>query len=432
MKEKHLHYIWKNKLFDRLLLCGHEVEVLSVGEHNHSDGPDFQEARLRWDGLLWIGSVELHLKTSDWYSHRHDTDPLYSSLILHITVEGGDPVRSVTGREIPTASLGISPSVQKRLEQLAVPSDSLRCMPEIGLLPPSYHRSIWDRMLLERWGEKVREVSARLDADSVWALLYRLLLRYLGAYRNNDAMEQLACSLPLTVLRKHVDDLTTLEALLLGQGGWLSNPPRDVYEAKLWQEYVFYKQKFSLTPLPTEAFRSLRVRPATHPARMLAVAARLLHEGDELIEAILSLSIERMEKVLSLPPSVYWSRHYDIAKRSAQSWKGVGKDTVRSLIINAALPTAFVYYRSRGDDGRSTRSMELLRKLSAESNYVTRLFTQNGLPPTNAAESQALLHMYRKYCTPYRCLACPIAKSLLKALQNRGKDVDPAHRTNKV
>lgn len=83
--EQLLHYVWKHKLFPLTALCttsGKPVEVIDPGLHNRNAGPDFFNAKVKIDGTLWVGNVEIHDKASDWYVHRHDKVFLESPVVV--------------------------------------------------------------------------------------------------------------------------------------------------------------------------------------------------------------------------------------------------------------------------------------------------------------------------------------------------------------
>jgi len=78
MTEEFLHFLWKNQLFTKESLfaaSGEKIEVLDTGEMNKNSGPDFFNAKVNVDGLLWVGNVEIHKKSSDWIRHKHHLDP---------------------------------------------------------------------------------------------------------------------------------------------------------------------------------------------------------------------------------------------------------------------------------------------------------------------------------------------------------------------
>ena len=89
MKEDFLHYLWRARRFhiDNLrTTLGEPIEILAWGEYNRHAGPDFQQARLRIDGTLWAGSVEMHLRASEWVRHRHHEDEAYRNVILNVVL----------------------------------------------------------------------------------------------------------------------------------------------------------------------------------------------------------------------------------------------------------------------------------------------------------------------------------------------------------
>lgn len=85
--EQLLHYVWKHKIFPLSLLqttSGRPVEVIDPGLPNMNAGPDFFNAKLKIDGTLWVGNVEVHTQASDWLLHRHDRDKAYDTVIHSI------------------------------------------------------------------------------------------------------------------------------------------------------------------------------------------------------------------------------------------------------------------------------------------------------------------------------------------------------------
>jgi len=87
MTEALLQFIWQYQCFSTpklQLVSGQPLEVLSTGVANTGGGPDFLGAQLVFDNLQWPGSVEVHFKSSYWYTHQHQDDPAYDGVILHV------------------------------------------------------------------------------------------------------------------------------------------------------------------------------------------------------------------------------------------------------------------------------------------------------------------------------------------------------------
>ena len=76
MEEKLIQYVWQLRLFptDGLkTVDGEDVEVIDQGLLNTNSGPDFFNAKIKLDGQLWVGNIEIHVRASDWFRHHHDT-----------------------------------------------------------------------------------------------------------------------------------------------------------------------------------------------------------------------------------------------------------------------------------------------------------------------------------------------------------------------
>lgn len=89
-RESLLHWIWENLQFDVRALetdCGKALSVIEPGVLNKGKGPDFLNARIQIGGLLFAGHVEIHTDEAEWNSHRHQHDPAYNNVILHVIYE---------------------------------------------------------------------------------------------------------------------------------------------------------------------------------------------------------------------------------------------------------------------------------------------------------------------------------------------------------
>ena len=108
MSEDFLAYVWKFQYFDKTGLqteTGEMLSVLRTGMQNVNAGPDFLDASLQIGEITWAGSVELHVKSSDWQRHKHTTDQKYDQVILHVVWENDMPVLRTDGSEVPVLTL---------------------------------------------------------------------------------------------------------------------------------------------------------------------------------------------------------------------------------------------------------------------------------------------------------------------------------------
>src|SRR5262245_5029094 len=86
--ERLLQLIWYHQriLRDQLVaMDGRRLQVLHPGFWNRSAGPDFTGAVLQWDDEKPVsGDIEIDLVASGWHGHKHDTNPNYKGVLLHV------------------------------------------------------------------------------------------------------------------------------------------------------------------------------------------------------------------------------------------------------------------------------------------------------------------------------------------------------------
>ncbi|HMP32103.1 MAG TPA: DUF2851 family protein, partial [Saprospiraceae bacterium] len=87
INEDFLYFIWESKQLANKILTtydGQELSIVHFGFRNRVSGPDFTGAKVKIGEVLWAGNVEMHVKASDWYLHKHDDDKAYNNVILHV------------------------------------------------------------------------------------------------------------------------------------------------------------------------------------------------------------------------------------------------------------------------------------------------------------------------------------------------------------
>lgn len=165
--ERLLHYVWKYKLYAATPLItteGRPVQVIDPGMQNTDAGPDFFNAKIKIDGTLWVGSVEIHDKSSDWLLHHHDTDKAYDCVILHIIgFNDFQPVRT-NGNPIPQMLLTVPENILRSIDWLLYREAALPCLDHITGIAP-LHIACWmEALLSERLERKTHDIFLLLDA----------------------------------------------------------------------------------------------------------------------------------------------------------------------------------------------------------------------------------------------------------------------------
>lgn len=421
MKEDFLHYIWQFKKFNMLDLKtvqGEPVEIINAGQYLQQAGPDFFNAQIVISGQKWAGNVEIHLKSSDWYIHRHETDPNYHNVILHVVWEHDTEVFRKDNTEIPVLELKnyTDVSILNSYNALAAAKSWIYCEKELESI---------DRFVLENWKERLfferlQRKSAPIlelakDIANDWeAALFCFLARNFGLNTNGEAFYKIAKSIPFSVIRKESFEAENLEALLFGRAGLLDADHEDLYFKNLKGRYQYLSHKYQLQPVYVDDLQFFKHRPDNFPTIRLSQLAQLYHLHQNLFSKIVQATdIQTIYDIFRVQASPYWQSHYRFDKESPKKRKALTTSFVDLLIINTIVPFRFAYGKSTGREN-SEELMNLLRAISPEKNSIIDKFRQFKTPVESAYDSQSLLQLRNEYCAHKRCLQCVLGLELLK------------------
>lgn len=422
MKEDFVAYLWKNKLLispSMRCILGEKVEMIDPGQENTDSGPDFFAARIRLDDTLWVGNVEVHTRTSDWQKHGHDKDPAYDNIILHVVYENDSTVTTSSGKIVPVLEVKnyIGQHLLDNYQQLIANKHWIPCQNNIGEVHPFFINNWLNRLLVERLERKAREVFHYYNYFSKdWdQTFYYLLARNFGFKVNSGAFGLLAQRTPYSLLARNNHHFSTLEALLFGQAGLLTSALKDVYPRMLLREYLFQQKKHQLTPVEGKLWKFARLRPVNFPTLRIAQFAMMIHLHERLFSKMMQIKAPgQIRQLFHIKASPYWDDHYTFDKPSAGKEKKLGATSIYNLIINTIAPIQFVYASTTMNGALKENAVNLFQKCVAENNAIIASWKRLNVIPQNAADSQALLELKKYYCTPKKCLRCPIGHMILR------------------
>ena len=418
--EQLLHYVWKHKIFPLKELkttTGQQVEVIDTGLANTDAGPDFFNAKLKLDGVLWIGNIEIHERSSDWFKHGHHADAGYNSVILHIASEIDTEISRSNGERIPQIQLICPEAVRTNYKELLETDSYPPCYRIIPSLPPFTAHSWMTALQMERFEQKATLLNERLKrCQGNWEdAFFITLARNFGFGLNGDAFETWAHRLSFRAVDKHRNDLFQIEAIFFGQAGILEDSDGDGYYLRLKKEYTYLQHKFGLIPMDASLWRFLRLRPANFPHIRIAQLACLYHRAYGLLSRIMETeTLQGVRDILKGGTSEYWLTHYTFGGSSPSRPKTLSNTSLDLLIINTVVTFLYAYGLHKGNRVLCARAGSFLEELKAENNYITRMWEQYGMKASNAADSQALIQLKKEYCDKKKCLYCRIGYEYLK------------------
>ncbi|NCC11061.1 MAG: DUF2851 family protein [Bacteroidia bacterium] len=416
-----LQYLWKHKIFPLKPLqtvAGVPVEVIDTGLWNRDAGPDFFNAKLKIDSTLWVGNVEVHQRSSDWYRHGHDHDKAYDSVILHVVASVDAEVRRSDGEAVPQLLLNCPDQMREHYERLCHQQEHPACVEILPTLSRFTVHAWMAALQAERIDAKVLVLKAWLaHCNGDWEEAFFIALaRNFGFGLNGDIFERWSKQLAFRAINKHRDNLFQVEAFFFGQAGLLADASGDTYYESLHREYLYLAHKFELpSPMDKSLWRLLRLRPGNFPYIRLAQLAYLYHRSENLFSQLMEAdSLADLRALLSTRTSAYWETHFLFGKESKQQERSMGTRSVDLLILNTVVPFLQAYGVHKGDERRSVRAQQFMEELKAEENYITRKWRSAGIQIESAADSQALIQLEKGYCEKKKCLHCRFGYEFLK------------------
>ncbi len=420
MHEYFLHYVWRHRLFNTSNLrleSGEELTVLHPGFYNRDAGPDFQESLLRIGSHRWMGSVELHVNSSEWKAHGHSNDPAYENVILHVVWKHEEEVLLTDGTRLPVLTLEkrVDKALLKRYRLLNFSPEPIPCARHWKGHFPTAAWQMLERAAAERLEKRTEKILKLVDdRQGDWeAAGWLWLARAFGQRVNADAFERLAGSLPWKTIQRLAGKPLQLEAALFGQAGFL-NEPEGEYTRKLKKEYQFVAAKHKLRPPLGLQWKRLRMFPASFPERRLQQLYQMVQQHPrvlaDLLEAKETSDLHKLFEVFEEEETAFGD------KQPMLNTARPGRETMNRWLINCAVPLVFAYGHFHQLPALTDKALYWLESLAAEENQITRQYEKLGLKVSNALQSQGLLELHAVYCNSKRCLDCLIGNHwLLKA-----------------
>ncbi len=428
--EQLLHYVWKHKLFplkSPVTADGLGIEVIDTGLHNHDAGPDFFNAKVKIDGTLWVGNVEIHDRASDWFVHHHEQDVRYDNVILHVCGTIDTEAVDSQGRPIRQLQLDVPDDIAEHYDELIHSDHYPPCYRIIPELPSLMIHSWMSSLETERLEQKTVAINERVvRCGGDWQAAYFVTMaRNYGFGINGEAFEQWACNIPLGSVAHHRDDLFQIEAIFMGQAGLLEPEAlpktyrdkalRDTYYQRMASEYCYLAYKFSMQAMDFHQWKFLRLRPQNFPHIRLSQLAQLYYNRTAGLSEIIECgSLRELREHLKTQATPYWQTHFAFGTEHTPNEKHLSAASLNLMILNTVIPMLFAYGRHICNEGLCDRAFEFLEQLKAEDNHIIRMWQECGMKVENAGDTQALIQLKNEYCDHKDCLRCRIGYEYLK------------------
>lgn len=420
MEESFLHALWRQQLFEKKSTWQVDGELLTVvhpGTTNRNAGPDFEQAKIKIGPLEWVGSIEIHVKASEWNTHQHQKDAAYQSVVLHVVWEKDADVMRKDGSIVPTFEVRelVSLDVLLRYRQLMEAKD--RPIPCLPLLNSAMHMRVLamqERVLVERLQRKAESIVLRQKQNyGNWQeTLFQTVSWCLGLKVNAEAMLALTQAIPLKWLAAQQFDHRKTATLLLGAAGLL-DPENGPVSKELASDFAFWKAKYSIAPMNLN-WKKFRLRPGAFPEQRILLLAHLA--------GFIPNWIQQMDDPAGRP-AFYTIRHDPeaedlfknfLTERNCPPSKLDWTDFLKNqLIINVFAPILAAIGTEKNQYETMLKAIDWLSEAKSEKNERTRIWEQAGFEIKNAAESQAFQELLTSWCQQKRCMQCQVGAGIL-------------------
>lgn len=419
MNENLLQYLWKYKIFSKIDFKDSEenpLEILDFGKFNKNAGPDFSLAKIKIKDVILAGNIEIHVKSSDWYFHHHDTQKDYQSVILHVVYFNDIDVLELKNAGIPTLELKdyIDDKILAKYQSLENHFEFIPC--ENIFEPKKIPFLFSEETLLKKLDEKSIEIENLLaqSKNNYEAVLFQKLAYSFGLKVNAEIYQNIAENIDFKIVQKVSQKHFQLESLLFGKGNLLE---KETDINKKWKtEFEFLKTKFKISD-QVFPVKFLRLMPPSFPTIRLSQLANLYHLQPNLFSKILNAKniTELKSYFAKVQTSEFWKSHYTFEKSSDEKTEKIlSDDFIDILLINAVLPVIYTYYKNIYPE-KTDQILEFYKNLKPEKNSIISQWKKLGIKLNSSLETQAFLFQYKHFCSEKNCLNCSIGFQILKS-----------------
>jgi hypothetical protein len=420
MKEEYLHHVFKKKMLGNTFKTIHDktLTVIDFGEHNTNAGPDFLDAKIRYDGHVWAGPIEFHVNASDWYKHKHQNDATYDNVVAHFVYKS-DRTVFVKDFETPTVEISgmIDPAHYKKYQELVQSRSAILCRDQIADIHPDIIEEQLNKSLKERLWRKallvVKDIEANAgDRDKAFLLA---VARVFGGQVNQLPFETLIEKLEQKWLAKLNYDPFRTEALLFGMAGMLDFESEEKYIKALQDEFQYQKKLFELVAMPKQNWKYSRMRPHNFPDLRLAQFAAWLKSRPHTTTFLSpNWDFEKWKQGFKIELNPFWEQHFRLKNTSNKLVTTNLTDGFTDLIfINAVVPYIYAIGLWEGNDAYNQQAQEILKQIKPEKNTIITEWKKTGVKVRSAFETQSLLELKKQGCNRKKCLFCALGKSIL-------------------
>lgn len=433
-----LCWCWKYQLLGRTLRTtdGKTIEVSDPGLYNRNRYGVFFNAKVKIDGLLCVGNIQVLDYACHWRYHGKDINSEYQNVILVVVYNADEEVFLQNGKRIPIVQAEVPEKYRQNAWTLLEPTGQVSCKGHVMEYTTHLARHAWLAAMQTEWMEEVTDRMQRYHTKELMPIIdiaFNQILRGFGFTVNEVAMDLLARAIPINAIQNHIDDLFQIEAIIFGQAGLLIRegtvqdalPERfrekalmEGYFTKLRNEWLYLSHKYSM-PMPVSrlVWYAMGKGSAYYPHVYLSMLVNWLYVNfhPNIVERV--LEIETAQEAFAFFNShctPYWETHNYFGLESKKCMKSLTHDRISFLTMAVIPPLMFFIGRLRSKEELCDRAFDIMEQVKAFKTPESKGFADYGFCPNDAGEVMAMVWMQHRYCNERNCLKCRFAFEYIK------------------
>jgi hypothetical protein len=425
--ERQARLIWQQTLGAKLTSTeDDQFDVVYPGRSNGDSGPDFRDAVILAKSRLVRGDVEVHVRSSDWYSHKHHTDVQYNKVILHVVMWHDCNCATVlrSGRQVPVLCL----ARELRHQAFLLPY-TLPCFPILDHMDTQTLAKVLETAGEQRFRQKAERFRTELKQERAGQVLFRGIMRALGYAKNTHPFLELADRIPLSSIQSR-ESLAMKQALLLGTAGLLPSQRRQAESGRREEiqelERIWQSADRKAETMKESTWNLSHIYPNNSPVRRIIAQSYLLDRycDRRLLAGILQLVKDTrlsgghsvLHNGLTVVGDGYWRDHFDFGVTSRTKISALlGHSKAGEIAVNVILPFAFSWGELVDEKQLTDHAIQLYRSYprlpeNCLTRHMVRQLRLEEVSDFTACHQQGLIHIFRSYCREGRCSQCPLVR----------------------
>jgi hypothetical protein len=431
MKEDVLQSFWnpiwiqKNEFKSQ---CKQGIRVLSFGQLNHLQGPDFTGAEVEIDGVKHHGSIEIHVNSSHWCLHGHHTDTRYNQVVLHVVWIHDEEIKNQMGKSLPTIALS-DYFTEKDLQKMQVTKSNKTefiCkshISRVSIIDIERQLDLAAFSELKKQSEETFQWAESVQFDWERVLFMRLLGYSVDPQNRMNAL-RLAREIPLRVFRRYGAQ-SYMGWILKESGVWHASPSR----IRAQTDWLVQRGKQRVFPPLTwiHEWQHRNLRPGSYPIeRILQFLCWMDSRNGYLDKLLMEQAYDQLDLALQMEaePSILEFMQ-GVDKENAgifadsvigatdllriKPWNYLGRS---KLIQNAIIPVwgaRRIFLGLPLTEGLLETLNSGVFELNRISSQLKWIVQQEKV---NQRRSYGMMSQYKQFCEVEKCSSCGIGRAL--------------------